>query len=333
MADKLLKTMSLEEKIGQLLLVRYPEDALKELAKYNFAGFVFYGDDFKNLEKGDVQKRAEGLQNAAKIPLLMAVDEEGGKVVRISSNPKLVPTPFKSSQELYLDGGFAAIREDTIAKSKILSDLGINLNLAPVVDVATSEDDYIFSRSLGQDTAKTSTYAKTVIEASKSGDVSYTLKHFPGYSANKDTHTGTSRDTRTYKEILETDLPPFEAGIEAGAEAVMISHNIVTSIDKDNPASLSASIHNLLRNTLNFTGVIMTDDLNMDALDDIDDIGVKALLAGNDLLIVTDYEKIYDEIYQAVKNNTLAESLIDKKVFKILAWKHYMGLMLDHYKG
>ena len=107
------------------------------------------------------------VQEVSKIPLLTAVDEEGGKVVRISSNKNLVEEPFKSSKELYKEGGFERIKEDTIEKSKVLNNLGLNVNLAPVVDVSTNASDYMYERALGENTELTATYAKTVISASK----------------------------------------------------------------------------------------------------------------------------------------------------------------------
>ena len=258
MAYNKLKELTLDEKIGQLLLVRYDDTkALVDLPKYNFGGFVFFAKDFNGKTKDEVVGMIDTLQKNSKIPLLTAVDEEGGEVVRVSSNPNLRKTPFKSSKDLYDDGKFSLIRTDTIEKSNLLRDLGLNLNLAPVVDVTTNPSDYMYKRALGENTNLTSEFAKTVIEASKGTGVSYTLKHFPGYGNNKDTHSGISNDSRSLEDIKTNDLPPFEAGIKAGAEAVLVSHNIVTNIDPDNPASLSKSIHNLLRNDLKFTGIIM----------------------------------------------------------------------------
>ena len=263
---------------------------------------------------------------------MIAVDEEGGSVVRVSSNPNLAISKFKSPQELYTEGGFNLIKSDTINKSALLKSLGLNINLAPVVDVSTNPSDYMYARTLGENTTLTSTYAKTVIEASKGTGVSYTLKHFPGYGNNADTHTGSSTDTRTYDDIMNNDIPPFEAGIEAGAEAVLVSHNIVNSIDSDNPASLSASVHNLLRNELGFTGIIITDDLAMGATLSISNATVKAILAGNDLIITTDYEESFNEIKTVLSNGTISENQIDKLAFRVLAWKYYKGLMIENNK-
>lgn len=332
-AFKKLQKMTLDEKIAQLLLVRYPDTSpVETLKKYQFGGYIFFAKDFKDKTKTEVKNTMNVLQKNAKIPLLTAVDEEGGTVVRVSSNPYLVSERFKSPSELYNQGGFKLIQEDTISKSRILRNLGLNLNLAPVVDVSTDPKDYMYERTLKQNTALTSTYAKTVIAASKGTGVSYTLKHFPGYGNNQDTHTGSSIDNRTYEEIVKNDLPPFEAGINAKAESVLVSHNTVSSIDSNNPASLSKSVHNLLRGDLDFTGIIITDDIAMGALDKIDDVTVKAILAGNDLIITTDYEESFNSIKRAIRNGTISEDQVDKLAFRILAWKYYKGLLSANQK-
>jgi len=333
LAYKKMKTMSLSDKIGQLLLVRYPDDsAIEALKKYNFGGFVFFAKDFKEKSKQEVIRMINTLQTSSAIPLLTAVDEEGGSIIRVSSNSNLADHPFKSSKELYQLGGFNRISSDTIEKSKVLYDLGLNLNLAPVVDVTTDESAYMYPRSFGADTTLTSTYAKTVIEASKNTKVSYTLKHFPGYGNNADTHQSAVSDTRSLEDILNFDIPPFESGIKGGAEAVLVSHNIVSGIDANHPSSLSASVHNILRNRLNFTGIIMTDDLNMGATSSIDQKYVEALLAGNDLLIVTDYETAMSQIKKALQDGDISEEMIDKLAFRNLAWKYYKGLLIEKEK-
>lgn len=323
-----LQSLTLDEKIGQLLLVRYPNDnQIEALKKYKFSGFVFFEKDFKNKTEKVVKQTMNTLQDNANIPLLTAVDEEGGDVVRVSSNPNLVSEKYKSPSELYELGGFDKIKEDTIDKSRTLYNLGLNLNLAPVVDVSTDSSDYIYERSLKKDTELTSRYAKTVIEASKRTGVSYTLKHFPGYGNNEDSHKDSVVDDREYDDIKKNDLPPFEEGIKAGAESIMISHNVVTNIDSDNPASLSIDVHNLLRDDLGFTGVIIADDIAMGALDSIDDVAVKAILAGNDLIITTDFSDSFDSIKDAIEDESLSEKQIDKSVFRILAWKYSKGLI------
>ncbi|MCI9063120.1 MAG: hypothetical protein HFJ17_00705 [Clostridia bacterium] len=327
-ANKKLKTMTLDEKISQMFLVRFPDkDETKILKQYKFGGYIFFAKDFKEKTEKQVKDKIQELQKISKIPILTAVDEEGGTVVRVSSNKNLAKEKFKSPMDLYKLGGFDKIKQDTIEKSKVLNNLGLNLNLAPVVDVSTNPKDYMYKRTLGKGTKLTATYAKTAINASKGTNVSYALKHFPGYGNNVDTHTGKSIDKRSYSSIVKNDLPPFTEGIRAGAEAVLVSHNIVTSIDKKNPASLSLEVHKLLRNELNFTGVIITDDLDMGAVSNDTDAAVKAIQAGNDLIITTDYKKSISSVKKAVKNKKISEKTINDSVVRILAWKYYKGLM------
>lgn len=323
-----LKEMTLDEKIGQIFLVRYPDSNATSVVKnYGIGGYIFFEKDFKDKTEQQVKDMISSSQKASKIPLLTAVDEEGGTVVRVSSNPNLVSSKFKSPSELYTEGGFDLIKQDTINKSRVLKNLGLNLNLAPVVDVTQNPSDYMYSRALGKDTALTSTFAKTVIEASKGTGVSYSLKHFPGYGNNSDTHNSSSTDNRTLDSIKQNDLPPFKAGIDAGAEAVLVSHNIVTNIDPNNPASLSKQVHNMLRGDMNFTGVIITDNLDMGAASTINDAVVKAVQAGNDLIIVTDYSDSINQVKTAIENGTITESDVEKLALRVLAWKYYKGIM------
>ena len=323
-----LQEMSLSEKISQVLLVHYQNKNNVELQeKYQFGGFIFFEKDFKDKTKEEVLNMITELQTASKIPVLTAVDEEGGTVTRISHNKNLVESPFKSPQELYQEGGLEKIQEDVKYKSQILKELGLNLNLAPVVDVSTDKNDYIYKRTLGLPTEEVSKYAEAVIETSKNTGVSYTLKHFSGYGNNTDTHKGTSEDYKSYEDIVKYDLPPFDAGIKKGAEAIMNSHNIVMSIDSENPASLSKKVHDILRQDLEFTGIIITDDLNMGALKNIPNKEVKALLAGNDLLITSNYEESYNNILNGINNNLISEEELNHSVFRLLAWKYYKNLI------
>lgn len=323
-----MKGMSLDEKIGQTLLARYPvENQVADMQKYHLGGYLFFEVDFKGKSRNSVVGMIKNVQSNSKIPLLTAVDEEGGRVSRLSSNSNLTSTPFLSPQDLYSKGGWTTIAEDVKSKSSVLKGLGLNLNLAPVVDVSTNPSDYMYSRTIGLSTSETSRYASTVIEASKGTGVSYTLKHFPGYGNNTDTHVAGSIDNKSKDRILAEDIPPFRAGIESGAEAVMVAHNIVSSIDSENEASLSRPIHNLLRGDLGFTGVIIADDISMGALKNVENAASKAIETGNDIIITTDYAKSFNQIKTSIQNGSIKEDTIDRVVFRILAWKYYKGLL------
>lgn len=344
-ANEKLQTMSLDEKIAQLFIVGTSKNSdFESLKKYQFGGYLFFKDFFTNKTADRVKKQIDDFQASSNIPLLIAVDEEGGKVVRVSSSEKLRNEPFKSPSELYQEGGFERIKQDTIEKSIFLENLGINLNFAPVVDISENAKDYMYARTLQQGKEQTATYASTVISTSKDYKVSYTLKHFPGYGSNKDTHKETSVDERTYEKIYQNDLEPFRAGIKEGAEVVMVSHNTVSSIDDVYPASLSKPIHDLLREDLNFSGIIITDAINMGAISEkykTTDAIVSAILAGNDMMIIsidkstTDkitktkvtYETAIKSVRDAVQNGKITEERINESVKRILAWKYLKGLM------
>lgn len=173
----------------------------------------------------------------------------------------------------------------------------------------------------------TATYAKTVIASSKNTGVSYCLKHFPGYGNNSNTHTSRSIDKRTNEEIQQKDLEPFRAGIKQGAETVLVSHNIVTSIDEKNPASLSQNVHQLLRKDLNFTGIIITDDLAMTAVVSDKEAVVKAVIAENNLIITSNYKEGISSVKKAIEERKIEEDVVNKLVFRVLAWKYYKGLL------
>lgn len=330
-AMKYLERLTLEEKIGQMFLVRCPlEEDLNSFLSMNPGGFILFGRDFADKTRDEVISNINSYQSASKIPMIIGVDEEGGTVVRASSNPLLSNERFKSPQELYKIGGFEEIKDDTMLKSKFLLGLGINLNLAPVADVSTNETDFINQRSFGKSAKETSEYVKTVINAMKGNGLSATLKHFPGYGNNIDTHTGSAFDNRPYENFVLNDFLPFKAGIEAGAESILVSHNVVESIDANLPASLSKKVHDILRNELNFTGVIMTDDLSMGAIQELETVEspeIVAVQAGNDMLIVTDYTTSYNSLLNAVKDGQISEKRIDESILKILEWKYYMGII------
>lgn len=328
LAEKMLAKMSLEEKIGQLLLVRYGDDYQKAIDNYHVGGFVFYENDFKDKTREEVINMINDAQKKSDIPLLTSVDEEGGSVVRVSSNPNLRNSKFKSPSELYAEGGFDLIAIDTKEKSKLLGDLGLNVNLAPVLDVSSSSS-YMYPRTLKEDTSLTGDYGLTVVKASKDGEVSYVLKHFPGYGDNQDTHNGESIDKRTLEEIMDRDIPPFEVAIDGGAEAVLVSHNVVNSVDSNNPASLSLPVHALLRDNLDFSGIIMTDDLAMAATADIPNAPSLAFEAGNDIVMVTNYEEAFNDIKSAIEDGKISTERLDESVTRILAWKYYKGLMFN----
>lgn len=344
-AYKKLLTMSLDEKIGQLIVAHHSNKATDAITNYNIGGFTYFEADFTGKTEAGVKSMIANEQAASKIPLITAVDEEGGRVVRISPNTSLIadeltkyPNLFytntnnkkawKLSKDLYTESGnnFTLINQEMKVKLGVLKRLGLNVNFAPVVDMAI-EGAYISDRVIGLDAAGTAEYAKNVITTSKGTGVSLTMKHFPGYGNNSDTHSSGSVDNKTLTELKNNDMIPFIEGMGVGGEAIMVSHNTVAAIDPDNPSSISKPMHDVLRDDLNFTGVIITDALDMGATKDIANKFAKAINAGNNLILVQDYAAAFNEIKSAVQSGTITQEQVDKLVFRNLAWKYYKGLM------
>ena len=225
----LLDSMTLEEKVGQLFFVRCPEEnAVEDISIYHLGGYLLFGRDYKNgeawLTKEQFTEKIQSYQDAAEIPLFIGSDEEGGTVTRASRNPNLFSEAFQSPQAIYSTGGMEALAQDALDKSQSLLDLGINVNFAPVCDVSTDPNDFIYDRTLGQDAETTADYiTRTVLTMGDAGEMSV-LKHFPGYGSNADTHTGIAVDQRPMETFETADLLPFKAGIEAGAPFVLVSH-------------------------------------------------------------------------------------------------------------
>lgn len=319
----LIDEMTLEEKVGQILFVRCPEDEyVDDLMSKKPGGILMFGRDFEGLTKDEVISKIESLQKKSDIPLIIGADEEGGTVVRISSNPNLAPEKYKSPQDIYNEGGMEAVVANAKEKSQLLLSLGVNMNLAPVADVSENPDTYIYDRSFGKGYEETADFISKTVTAMNEEGIWSVLKHFPGYGeVTGDSHEGTVYNEKSAEEIRNTDLVPFKAGIDAGASCVLVSHNTINSLDSENPASLSPAIHDILRNELGFDGVIMTDDIAMGAVSDMDNVYTKAVLAGNDLLITTDYETGYNQILEAVKNGEISEEILDDAVYHVLKMK------------
>ena len=330
-AAQILTTLSLEEKVGQMFIVRCPQiEGAKVASDYHLGGYILFSEDFKKKTKGEVTADIQSYQEASRLHMLIGVDEEGGTVNRISKYEVFRTAPFRSSQELYAEGGWDLIVHDTQEKAELLKSLGINTNFAPVCDVSMDESDYIHARSFGKDAENTAQYVEKVVQTMGANQLGSVLKHFPGYGNNVDTHTGTAYDERSYESFEQNDFLPFKAGINAGADAVLVSHNIVASMDAENPASLSAKVHEILRKDLGFQGVILTDDLYMDAIRTFSGEKAAAVLAiqsGADLVCCSDFKDQIPAALEAAQNGSIPIERIDEAVLRILCWKLRLGII------
>ena len=330
-AERYVNTLPLEAQVAQMSFARCPEtDAAALAGQYDIGGYILFARDFDGQTRDSVTQTIQSYQDAAATPMLIGVDEEGGTVVRISSNPNLRAAPFHSPQSLYNEGGFTLITSDTKEKDELLASLGINVNFAPVCDVSTNPADFINARAFGQDAAQTSEYVRTVVSQMVADGTGMVLKHFPGYGSNVDTHTGIAIDERPLDSFRESDFLPFEAGIAAGAQSILVSHNVVNCMDSELPASLSPAVHDILRTELGFDGVIMTDDLIMEAITDYtggENAAVLAVQAGNDMLVSSDFVTQYNAVLAAVQDGTISEDRIRESAVRVIRWKLDLGLM------
>ena len=330
-AEALMKNMTLEEKVGQMFLARYPSrNVLSEIKNENPGGYILFGRDFDNKSKQEMIEELQENQNASKIGLILGVDEEGGTVVRVSSHKEFRNSKFLSPQELYKQGGLQKVLEDSKEKSSLLKSIGINMNLAPVVDVPTKSSSFIYDRSYGRGAQETAEFTSELIKTMNEDNMISVMKHFPGYGDNEDTHTGIAIDERSYQNFINSDFIPFESGIEARGPCILVSHNVVKCMDEEKPASLSENVHDILRNDLNFTGLIITDDLAMDAVKTYVENGeaaVQAIKAGNDMIISSDFKTQKNEVLDAVNNGEINIDTINTAVRRILALKYAFGII------
>lgn len=324
-ASKIMKDMTLEEKIGQLFLVRYDKNlASSWVSDYYPGGFVMFAKDFANQIKDSIKEEIDNLQSISKIPLVIAVDEEGGYVTRVSRYSNFRDSKFLSPREYYDTGGEELLEKTEKEKATLLLSTGINLNLAPVADVSVNSNDFINNRTFNRDARDTAVLIGKMVNYANEVGISSSLKHFPGYGNNVDTHTGVAIDERSYENFLENDYLPFKEGIKNRVPTVLVSHNIINCIDSRYPATLSKKVIAELREKLNFSGVVITDDLSMDAVNGYVEDGsavVLAVNAGDDLIITSDFVKMYREVYQAVTDKKIDIKTIDQAVKRNIAWK------------
>lgn len=330
-AHRILAGMSPEEKAGQLVLARYPgaSIAAEVLEEFHPGGFTLFASDFQDGTPEGISAELAQLQQDSGIPLLFAVDEEGGTVVRVSKYSQYRAEKFPAQSEVLASGGTDGVYSDAAEKSALLKSLGLNMNLAPVCDLPRSAEDYIYDRAFGTDADSVSAAVASAVRSYADNGTICALKHFPGYGNNLDTHTGISIDSRPLTELESLDLLPFRAGIDAGAPVVMVSHNIVECVNAELPGSLSPEMYSLVR-SLGFDGVIMTDDLSMQAVGEYcgeNQAAVQAFLAGADLLCSSDYESAITALNAAVESGEITQERLDESVLRILNMKLEYGII------
>ena len=329
--DQMISKMSVEEKVGQMFYALCPSVGGGEfVAQYHLGGCLLSGDFLDDKSADDVRATIRDIQSRTLVPLLFGVDEEGGTVVRVSYHQQLRESAFDSPKNYYQNGGWEAVEAAETEKAELLTSLGINVNNAPVCDITSNTESFIYDRSFSGDVDEVNTFVKKVVDIYKSKKLGTVLKHFPGYGDNTDTHEDMSYDARSLDEFRASDFIPFTEGINEGADCVMVAHNIMADVDEEYPASLSAKVHDILRNELNFDGVIMTDDIAMQAIAKYagdEASAVTAVKAGNDMICCSEAETQYPAVVQAVQSGEISEEQINASVKRILTWKKNLGLI------
>lgn len=338
--QSLLSQMTLHEKVCQMLVVT-PEsitgveavtaagDTTKKALQAMPVGGILYSKP--NLRsKEQVKTMLQNTQSYSAIPLMFTCDEEGGRVNRLMST---LNTTMIGPMLDYKDQGVEIAYKNACTIASDMSALGFNADMAPVADVwSNPENTVIGDRAYSDDFQQAAVLVASAVEGFHAGGVATVLKHFPGHGdTSEDTHYGAVFITKTLEEIREKELLPFQAGIQADSDMVMIGHLILSDID-DQPAPFSHKIvTELLRQELGFDGVIITDGLQMKAMTDFysdGEIACSAVKAGVDMLLCpANPEEAAAALEDAVINGDLTESRIEESVLRILKMKKERGMI------
>lgn len=338
--EKTLADMSLRDKVCQMMFVR-PEsitgidvvtaagDTTKSaLEQYPVGGIVYFAQNMES--KDQVKEMIDNSQSYSKVGLFISTDEEGGMVNRLMNT---VGTTYIDSMYNYKDEGTQKAHDNAYTIASDMAALGFNMDFAPVADVWSNPDNTVIGeRAYSDDYSQAAELVGSAVKGFEDGGVMCTLKHFPGHGDTaEDSHYSSAYVRRTKDEIMADEMQPFTAGIDAGAEFVMVGHLIVPDID-ELPATLSYKITTeMLRNEMRFEGIAITDSLAMSSIADNYGVGESAVMsikAGIDMLLdPTDIDTAIDAVVQAVESGDITEDRIDDSVRKILSLKEKHGLL------
>ena len=340
LAEEIMDSMTLHEKVCQLFMV-YPSaitgakkvtvagDATRSaLEKYPVGGFLYNATNMENAQQ--LKKMLTGVQEMTFVPLFLACDEEGGRVARLMEN---IGTTRIDAMYTYKDEGTEKAYENAFTIASDMNSVGMNLDFAPVADVWSNPDNKVIGdRAYSDDFEQAALLVGAAVGGFHDGGVACTLKHFPGHGdTTEDTHVGSAYAYKSIEELRDEEFLPFKAGIDAGADAVMIAHIILEDVS-DEPALFSKQIvTGILRGELGFDGVVITDALEMGAIAENYTSGeavLKCLDAGVDVLLCPeDFYEAVSAIEVALLNGELTEERIDESVRRILRMKIDMGLI------
>lgn len=346
MADSYMKNMSDREKICQLFIVtpetltaslddsdsvavvtRAGETTEKSLKEYPVGGLIYFSANLESQEQ--TKEMISNSQKYASTPLFISVDEEGGDVAR--AGEKLGTKTFKPMFE-YKDQGETVAHDNAEVIASNLRAIGFNMDNAPVADVLSNPDNTVIgNRAYSDDFAQAATLVKAAVQGFRDGGVICTLKHFPGHgNTEEDSHDGLAYVKASVEELKKNELQPFKAGIEAGADMVMVGHLVVDELDPGVPATLSSKVvPELLRKELGYNGIVITDSMSMGAITQDYETIVKGLFAADvDIILQPDNLDSYiSAIESLLESGDITQKQIDAKVKKILTLKYSKGIM------
>jgi len=339
-----LSDLSLEEKVGQMIFAGVKGTAItnktkKIISTNHVGGIILFKDNLKDANQSVTLLNAMKEENTKnKVPLFLGVDEEGGRISRL---PELTKLPTNENLGKQND----ALLSYNIGKllGKELSAFGFNLDFAPVLDINSNPDNPIIGdRSFGNDAELVSELGLQMMKGIQSEQVISVVKHFPGHGDTAvDSHKELPIIQKSLKDLHALELIPFIRAVEQGAEVVMVGHILLPKIDSTYPASISEKIiTDILREQLDFEGIIITDDMTMKAILNNFEIGeaaVSAVKAGNDIVLVAhDYanvKKTKDAILRAIETGEITEQRIDESVKRILSIKRKYNLSNKQLNG
>lgn len=324
--------LSLEEKIGQMFIVGLDTTNIMDklevlILQQKVGGIMLYKKNYKNYEEMvEVINYIKKLNSKNKVPLLIAIDQEGGRVNRMPQDFNKLPSSYKlasNSKEENLVAQAGQITGEMLAK------LGINMDFAPVLDIKRFEDKHaIGDRAFSNHKAEVAKYAIDYMKELQKHNVISVIKHFPGHGATtKDTHFNIPTIKENIENLEKEDMFPFEQAIKNGADAMLVSHLKIKGKTQGLPASMSRKfITKYIRKKYRFKGLIVTDDVRMGAvklLYGTNKPAKKAFEAGNDIVLIKHIEgnNIMEQIIKRVKRSPLKQARVNNSVKRILAMK------------
>lgn len=337
-AEELLAGMNLREKLCQLMIVRpevltgeSPVTAAGEttrlaLEQYPVGGLIYSVDNLVTQEQ--TREMIENTQSYSKIPLIISADEEGGNVGRLMYK---LGTTFIHSMYSYKDMGEDTAYQNALTIGTDMVSCLFNTDFAPVADVWTNPANTVIGdRAYSDEFGQASELVAAAVRGFTESGVICCVKHFPGHGdTSTDTHEGAAVVDKSLEELRAGEFLPFEAGIEAGVDMVMVGHITVTAVD-DEPATISHEvITGLLREELGWDGVVVTDSLDMGALAgyEIGEVCVKYLEAGGDIMLgIPDLAAALTALETAVTEGRLTEQRIDESALRVLMLKLSHGI-------